>query len=227
MPETELIIAAFGLAFASGINLYAALATLGVLALTGTVTLPDELSLVAHPAVIAASAFMYVVEFFADKTPGVDTVWDTLHSFVRIPAGAVLAAATVGDVDPGIQAAAFLLGGGVSAAAHGFKAGSRVLINTSPEPFSNIAASVAEDAVVIGGVTLAFLNPAAFLVLAAIILALMIWLAPKIWRGLKMLANRLRALFGGNAVTTGTEPPRAKFRLSFKDDPAGPDKRLP
>jgi len=228
MPETELIIAALGLAFTSGINLYAATATLGVLGLAGLVGLPAELELVTHPAVIAAAAFMYVVEFFADKTPGVDTVWDTIHSFIRIPAGAILAMATVGDVDPGVQAAALIVGGGLAGAAHGFKAGARVLINTSPEPFTNIGASVAEDATVIGGVTLAFLNPAAFLILAVILLAFMIWLTPKIWRGIMALISRIRALFGGPPPERLESRP-AKISLSLKggEPPSLPNDKGP
>lgn len=196
MELTELIIAGLGLAWASGLNLYAALATIGILGATGQMTLPPDLEILGHPAVIAASVFMYLVEFVADKVPGVDTTWDTLHTFIRIPAGAVLALGAIGDVEPAIQVAALILGGTVAATSHGFKAGARVLINTSPEPFSNWGASLVEDALVIGGVTLAVLQPTAFLALFALFLALAIWLMPKIWRGVKLLWSRLNALFG-------------------------------
>lgn len=196
MDMTELIIAALGLAWASGLNLYAGLATVGVLAATGQMTLPPDLEILGHPAVIAAAIFMYVAEFIADKVPGLDTTWDTIHTFIRIPAGAVLALGAVGELDPAIQVAALILGGTVAATSHAFKAGSRVIINTSPEPFTNWGASLVEDGLVIGGVTLAVLQPTGFLVLFVIFICLVLWLMPKIWRGIKNLWARLRSLLG-------------------------------
>lgn len=196
MELTELIIAGLGLAWASGLNLYAALATIGILGATGQMDLPPDLEILGHPLVIAASVFMYLVEFVADKVPGVDTTWDTLHTFIRIPAGAVLALGAIGDVEPAIQVAALIIGGSVAATSHSFKAGARVLINTSPEPFSNWTASLIEDGLVIGGVTLAVLQPTAFIVLFALFLVLVVWLTPKIWRGIKLLWVRLNTLFG-------------------------------
>lgn len=216
METTELIIAALGLAWASGLNLYAGLATLGILGATGQMTLPPDLEVLGHPAVIAAAVFMYCVEFLADKVPGVDTTWDTIHTFIRIPAGAVLALGAVGELDPAIQVAALIVGGSVAATSHAFKAGSRVLINTSPEPFSNWGASLVEDALVIGGVTLAVLQPTVFVVLFILFLALAIWLMPKIWRGIKTMWNRLRTLFGtgqGNLID------RAPLTVSLKPTP--------
>jgi len=217
METTELIIAALGLAWASGLNLYAGLATLGILAATGQMTLPPDLAVLGHPAVIAASVFMYLVEFVADKVPGVDTTWDTIHTFIRIPAGAVLALGAVGELDPAIQIAALIVGGSVAATSHAFKAGSRVLINTSPEPFSNWAASVVEDGLVIGGVTLAILQPTAFLVLFVAFLALVIWLMPRIWRGIKTLWARLHNLFGGNHGNLADHRP---LTVSLKPTPS-------
>lgn len=216
METTELIIAALGLAWASGLNLYAGLATLGILGATGNMTLPPDLEVLGHPAVIAASVFMYCVEFVADKVPGVDTTWDTIHTFIRIPAGAVLALGAVGELDPAIQIAALIVGGSVAATSHAFKAGSRVLINTSPEPFSNWGASLVEDGLVIGGVTLAVLQPMAFLVLIVVFFALAIWLMPKIWRGIKTLWGRLRSLFGGSSDPLNV---RAPFTVSLKPTP--------
>lgn len=142
-----------------------------------------------------AAGFMYCVEFFADKTPGVDSGWDAIHSFIRIPAGAVMASMAVGDVSPAMQVAAFLVGGAVTTTSHATKAGSRVLINTSPEPFSNWVASVAEDIIVIGGLWTALYNPVLFLILLGVFIVLMIWLLPKIWRGIKLVARKLGALF--------------------------------
>lgn len=198
MELTELIIAGLGLAWASGLNLYAALATIGILGATGQMDLPPDLEILGHPLVIAASVFMYLVEFVADKVPGVDTTWDTIHTFIRIPAGAVLALGAIGDVSPAVQVAALIIGGSVAATSHSFKAGTRVLINTSPEPFSNWGVSLLEDGLVIGGVTLAILQPTAFLVLFVLFLGLVIWLMPKIWRGIKMLWTRINSLFGRN-----------------------------
>ncbi|NKB21651.1 MAG: DUF4126 family protein [Alphaproteobacteria bacterium] len=191
MELSAAITLALGVAWASGLNLYAAVATLGILGVTGNLDLPPDLQLLQHPVVIAAAGFMYCVEFVADKIPGVDSTWDTLHTFIRIPAGAALAAGAVGDVSPEIQLAALLLGCGVAAGSHAVKAGMRILINTSPEPFSNWTASVVEDGLVIGGVTLVALNPTVFLILLAIFVALSIWLMPKIFRGIKRLWDKL------------------------------------
>jgi hypothetical protein len=184
-----------GMAWASGINLYAALLTLGVLANTGNIELPQHLQIVSDPLVMAAAGVMYLIEFVADKVPGIDTGWDALHSFVRIPAGAILAASAVGDVTPAAQLAAGILGGGLTAATHATKAGSRVLINTSPEPVSNWSASIGEDVAVVGGVWAALNHPFVFLGLLLLFVLLMAWLLPKLWRGVRLVFSRLAALF--------------------------------
>jgi len=152
-----------GAAWASGINLYAAILVLGVLGATENIVLPAGLEVLMNPLVIGAAGVMYLVEFFADKVPGVDTGWDTLHTFIRIPAGALLAAGAVGDVNPAVAIAAGLMGGGLAAASHATKAGTRVLINTSPEPFSNWTASVVEDVAVVGGLWTALHYPWVFI----------------------------------------------------------------
>ncbi len=118
---------------------------------TGYVDLPADLQIVSDPLVIAAAGLTYGVEFFADKVPGVDTGWDTLHTFVRLPAGALLAAGAIGDVTPAAEMAAAIVGGSLAAGTHFTKAGSRVMINTSPEPVSNWAASITEDVAVFAG----------------------------------------------------------------------------
>ena len=141
-----------GLAWASGINLYATLLTLGFLANSGNIVLPPDLQIVANPMVMGAAGIMYFIEFFADKVPGVDTGWDAIHTFIRIPAGAMLAAGAIGDLNPAVEIAAAIMGGSLAAASHATKAGTRVLINTSPEPLSNWFTSVGEDIAVIGGV---------------------------------------------------------------------------
>jgi hypothetical protein len=184
-----------GTAWASGINLYAAILTLGLLGATGQMALPPNLAIVTQPIVILAAGVMFCIEFFADKIPGVDTGWDTIHSFIRIPGGALLAAAAVGDVNPAVMLAAGILGGGLAAGTHAAKAGSRVLINTSPEPFSNWFASIGEDVAVITGVWVALAHPWLFLGFMVIFVLLLIWLLPKLWRGIKAVFAKIASLF--------------------------------
>jgi len=192
---TNIIALTMGAAWAAGINLYAAIATLGILGATGNMTLPPDLQVLANPLVIGAACLMFAVEFIADKMPGVDTGWDTIHTFIRIPAGALLAAGAVGDVDPAVSLAAALLGGTLAAGTHGAKAGSRLLINASPEPFTNWTASIVEDIMVIGGIWAAVNHPWLFIALLALFILLLIWLMPKLWRGIKMLAAKIKELF--------------------------------
>jgi hypothetical protein len=145
--------------------------------------------------VLAAAGFMYIVEFFTDKIPGVDTLWDALHTFIRIPAGAILAAGSVGELGQGAELAALLLGGGIATGTHLGKSGSRVLINTSPEPVTNWTASIGEDIAVIGGLWTALQYPWLFLVLFIVFIVIMIWLLPKIWRGIVVVFRKIRSLF--------------------------------
>ena len=191
----RIIALTMGAAWAAGINLYAAIATLGILSVTGNMTLPPDLQVLANPLVIGAACLMFAVEFIADKMPGVDTGWDTVHTFIRIPAGALLAAGAVGELNPAVSLAAALLGGTLAAGTHGMKAGSRLLINTSPEPLTNWTASIVEDIMVIGGIWAAVNHPWVFLVLLAIFILLMIWLLPKVWRGINLLAVKIKQLF--------------------------------
>ena len=189
-----------GAAWASGINLYATVAVLGLAGTSGYVELPTTLSIVEDPLVIMAAGFMYCVEFFADKTPGLDSGWDALHTFIRIPAGAMLAASAVGDVAPAMTVAAGLIGGTVTASAHVTKAGSRVLINASPEPFTNWTASVAEDLAVFAGLWAALSHPTVFVVIMIIMLVLAIWLVPKLFRALGTLLGQVRNRFRPQAT---------------------------
>ena len=195
---TQTLALSMGVAWASGLNLYATLLALGILGSTGDLTLPPDLQVLTNPLVIAAAGMMYCVEFFADKTPGVDTGWDAIHTFIRIPAGAVLAAATVGELSPAAELAAAIVGGSLAASTHASKAGARVLINTSPEPFSNWVASLSEDAAVFAGIWAALHHPTVFLVLLVIFILLMIWMLPKLWRGIKLVFGRISALLGRN-----------------------------
>jgi len=196
-----------GTAWASGINLYATIGVLGLLGISGNVVLPETLAVLQNPLVIGAAVLMYGVEFFADKTPGIDTGWDTIHTFIRIPAGVMLAAGAVGEVNPAVVVAAGILGGTVSATSHMVKAGSRVLINTSPEPFTNWAASVAEDVGVIGGLFVALHYPALFLVLLVLFIVLSIWLIPKLWRGICLIFDKIRVLFSTTPPAAAEQPP--------------------
>jgi hypothetical protein len=184
-----------GVGWASGLNLYAAILMLGILGATGNVLLPPELQVLMNPLVISAAVLMYLVEFFADKVPGVDTGWDTIHTFIRIPAGALLAAGAVGSVNPALAVAAALVGGGMAAMSHATKAGARVLINTSPEPFTNWAASITEDVMVIGGIWAAFHHPWFFMGFLIAFVLLAIWLLPRIWQGMKKIFGSIRRLF--------------------------------
>ena len=181
-----------GTSWAAGINLYATIGVLGFLGVTGNIVLPEQLQVLQNPLVIGAAALMYVVEFFADKTPGVDTGWDTIHTFIRIPAGVMLAAGAVGEVNPALVIVAGILGGTISATSHSLKAGSRIMINTSPEPFSNWAASTLEDVAVIAGLWTTLHHPLIFIALFVLFLLLAIWLIPKVWRGIKALFIRLK-----------------------------------
>lgn len=202
METVQIIALTMGVAWASGINLYAAIATLGILGATGSLDLPPGLEVLQHPAVIVAAAFMYCVEFFADKVPGIDTGWDTLHTFIRIPAGAILAAGAVGDVDPAITLVAAILGGTLAATSHTLKAGTRVLINASPEPFSNIGVSLFEDTVVLAGLLGAAYYPTEFLLFLAVFIAAGLWAIPRIWRGIKLLFTRVANLLRGTRQTS-------------------------
>ncbi|MDR9501436.1 MAG: DUF4126 domain-containing protein [Desulfurivibrionaceae bacterium] len=211
MEEYEQILRAItlamGAAWASGVNLYAALLTLGVLGVTGNMVLPPEFQVLQHPMVLTAAGLMFAVEFFADKIPGVDTGWDAIHTFIRIPAGALLAAGAISEVNPDLAVAAAIVGGGIAAGSHVTKAGSRVLINASPEPFSNWFASLTEDIAVMGGIWLALAHPYIFLVCFLLFLVLMVWLLPRIWGGIKKVFSFFSRLGKGNSPGRDEHPP--------------------
>jgi uncharacterized protein DUF4126 len=186
---------AMGSAWMSGINLYATVVTLGLLQRFKLVALPGDLGLVSDWWVIGVAGALYLIEFVADKIPAVDSVWDAIHTFIRVPAGAVLAASAFASFDPSVRLVAFLAGGGVALSSHGTKAATRLAANTSPEPVSNIVLSLLEDALTIGSAILMVFHPVVILVLVAIFVLLAIWLVPKIVRALRGLLLRARALF--------------------------------
>ncbi len=182
-----------GLAWASGIRLYAVLFLAGALARLGYLSLPPGLEVLQHPLVLGAAGVMAAGELLADKVPGFDSLWDAIHTFIRVPAGAFLAAAALGSADPAWVAAAAILGGAISATAHLTKAGSRAVINTSPEPFSNWTVSVGEDLLVPAGFLTAVKAPLVFLALLGVFLVLAAWLLPKLWRALRRIRGRFGA----------------------------------
>lgn len=173
---------AAGLGWASGLRLYGLVFTLGMLGRFAGVVLPGGLDVLSNPLVLGISGLLFLVEFLADKLPYVDSLWDSLHTFIRIPAGAALAAAVMGDQGVAAQVAMALLGGGLAAGTHLAKAGARAAINTSPEPVSNVTASLGEDVLTAGGVWLLFTHPLWFLAGLAVFMLLAGWLLAHVWR---------------------------------------------
>jgi hypothetical protein len=186
---------AMGGGWVSGINLYAAVATLGLLGRFAHLRLPGELGVLTSWWVIGFALALYTIEFFADKIPYLDTAWDVIHTFIRIPAGAVLAAAAFGDFDRSVQVVALLLGGGLALGAHGTKASTRAAINLSPEPVSNIVVSLAEDVLAVGSILLAYFVPALLIVLLLIFLLASAFVLPKMIKLLLGAAKRVRQVF--------------------------------
>jgi hypothetical protein len=174
-----------GLSWASGLRLYLTVLLVGVFARLGIVHLPDTLASLASPWVIGVAAALTIVEFLADRVPALDTLWDAIHTFIRIPAGAVLAAGSLGHADPALLTIAALAGGTLAGSAHLAKAGTRALINLSPEPFSNWIASSTEDVLVVVGLLLALFVPLLFLALMVGFLAFALWALPRLWRGVQ------------------------------------------
>jgi Domain of unknown function (DUF4126) len=184
---------AMGAAWLSGLKLYASVLTLGALQRAGLANLPGELKILGEWWVIAVAGLLFLVEFFADKIPAVDSAWDAVHTFIRIPAGAVLAAAAFGQFDNRIRLLAFLLGGGIALASHGTKAATRLAVNASPEPFSNIGLSILEDAGSVGLSLLAAFHPVAMLVVVAVLVTIGIVITRKIVRGIRSLFKGYRS----------------------------------
>ena len=184
LPDVAIALA---LAWGAGLRAYAVIFAVGLAGAMGWVELPGHLDVLQHPLVIVASGFMTLVEFGADKVPWLDSIWDAVHSFVRIPAGAALAAMVFGDSTSAVMVAAGILGGSLAAAMHVAKAGTRATLNLSPEPFSNWAASLSEDALVPLGLWLAFAHPVVFFVLLALILVAVALLMRLLWRGFRRL----------------------------------------
>ena len=210
MGTIEALSLAMGTAWTSGINLYATVAALGIANRLEMIHLPQNLEVLSHPGVIAIACIMYFIEFFADKVPYLDTGWDALHTFIRVPAGAILAARSLGDLNPALELMALLAGGSITLIAHATKATTRLAINASPEPFSNWAASITEDLTVFGSLWLMFNHPIVMIILVLVFLALVAWLVPKIYRlakrGFQALRNKMRGVKPDQPAPNGSSP---------------------
>lgn len=191
LPEVAL---AGVLSWASGFRLYGALFIAGMLDRFHVVVLPDRLAVLSHTPVLVVTGVLLLVEFLVDKIPAADSAWDSVQTFVRVPLGALLAWGVFAHASPEIQAVAAILGGVLAAGTHVAKAGTRAMVNTSPEPLSNWSLSLSEDGVLLFGLWLAFRHPVVFVVLLALFVLLLIWLIPKLWRGLRALRRGFRRL---------------------------------
>lgn len=196
LDTTQLLAVAAALGWASGLRLYLVVFLTGVAGWLGWVPLPPGLQLLEHPLVLGAAGLMLFVEFFADKIPGLDSLWDALHAVVRIPAGAALAAAVFGGDSATWAMVAALMGGTLAATAQAAKSTTRAAINTSPEPFSNIGASLLGDVAVPGMLWLSWAHPVGFFIALGIVLVAMLVLIVVFWRFLRGVLRRVRGLFG-------------------------------
>lgn len=217
LDTAQLVAIAGALGWASGVRLYLVVLLTGLAGYMGWVNLPQGLHMLANPVVLGASGFMVFVEFFADKIPGLDSLWDVVHSVIRIPAGAALAASVFSADSNAISLIAALAGGTLAATSFAAKATSRAAINTSPEPFSNIGASLLEDGLVPAGLWLAIAHPLVFIAVLAFVLVMSIWLVRVCWRFLRALFKRVTRIFSGKP-DPGTSPAFALKFPFFKKD---------
>lgn len=185
-----------GSAWLSGFNLYATIVTLGLLSRFHLVQLPGELNVVSRGWVIATAAILYLVEFLADKIPVVDSVWDAIHTFIRVPAGAVLAASAFADFSPTVRVAALLAGGTLALSSHGTKASIRMTANAIPEPFSNIFLSIFEDVFTIVLAALAAFHPIVVLGIILVFILVLTWYAPKVLRAIRRMLKQAGTMLG-------------------------------
>jgi len=184
-----------GSAWVSGINLYACVGTLGLLSRFAHLPLPGELQVLKSWWIIGLAIGLYVIEFVADKIPWVDSAWDVIHTFIRIPAGAVLAAGAFGNFDRSVQVAALLLGGGLALSSHGTKAATRAMLNTLPEPVTNVTASLLEDVLAIGSTVVSVFFPVLLFVIVAIGLGVSIFLFNRVLKFFRQVNTKIRSWF--------------------------------
>ena len=190
---------AFGSAWTSGINLYATVTVLGVLQKFGLATLPGGLDVLDNWWIIGVAGFLYAIEFFADKIPYVDSVWDVVHTFIRVPAGAIMAYAATTQMDASVGIIATLLGGGLALSSHGTKAAIRAGANLSPEPVSNWILSLVEDVIAFVGTILAVFAPVLIVIVLVIFVIFFVWFAPKVFRAVRRIFSAVRAIFAGES----------------------------
>lgn len=203
MDLASLLALAAALGWASGFRLYAVVFAVGLLGASGMMVLPGGLDVLAHPLLLVGSGSLLFVEFFADKIPGVDSVWDMLHSVIRVPAGAALAAGVFGADSAAMATFAALMGGTLALSSQAAKTTTRAVINTSPEPLSNVGASLVEDGAAVGALWLALANPAVFAVVLVVVVIALWVLTWMLWRFLAAAVRRIRGwLGGGSAVRT-------------------------
>jgi hypothetical protein len=218
LDTAQLIALAGALGWASGVRLYLVVLLTGLAGFMGWIQLPQGLHLLAHPVVLGASGFMVFVEFFADKIPGLDSLWDVVHTVIRIPAGAALAAGVFG-ADSGVMALiAALAGGSLAATSHAAKATTRAAINTSPEPFSTVGASLVEDSIVPAGLWLAIAHPLVFVAVLILLLIFCVWLIRTCWRFLRQLFARVARIFSGKTDSGPTPAFTLTSPFSKKND---------
>lgn len=193
MNPLQTLSLALGAGFSSGLNLYATIATLGLLQRFGVIHLPPNLEVLSHPWVLGIAIALYVIEFLADKIPYVDTIWDAVHTVIRPPAAALLAYGAAAAAPPEWRWGAALLAGGVALTSHGTKASTRAAANTSPEPFSNWALSLGEDALAVWLTWMATAHPAATIVIVVVLIGLAIFVLVHLFRFLRRALQRLAA----------------------------------
>ena len=190
---------ALGTAWTTGINLYATVTVLGLLQKFGATKLPGGLDVLDNWWIIGIAGGLYLVEFLADKIPYVDSVWDVIHTFIRVPAGAIVAYAATNEMEPSVYVVAALVGGGLALSSHGTKAALRVGANLSPEPVSNWSLSIIEDIVAFIGTALAVFAPIAIAIVLIVFFLLFLWFAPKVFRAIGRLFNAVGAFFRGES----------------------------
>src|SRR5688572_8672303 len=192
---------ALGSAWTSGINLYATVTVLGLLQKFGAAKLPGGLDVLDNWWIIGVAGFLYLVEFFADKIPYVDSVWDVVHTFIRVPAGVIVAYAATYELDPSIYIPATLIGGGLALSSHGTKAALRAGANFSPEPVSNWVLSIVEDIIAFVGTLLAVFAPIIIAIVLVIFVVLFLWFFPKVLRALRRIFRSARAFLRGGSFS--------------------------
>lgn len=227
METLELLGAALGLATLAGINLYLTVFVTGLAINAGWITLHhqyEHLAVLGDPVIVTVAGILFFLEFFADKVPWVDSLWDSIHTLIRPIGGAMLAITVLGEMNPVYDVLVGLLAGGMALTTHGAKAGTRLLVNASPEPFSNVGLSVAEDVLVLGGLALTYNHPIVALVVAVVAVGLLLWFAPRLFGAARamlwFLWRRFRHATGGSTDATPPALP-AELEIALAEQGAG------